>query len=230
MMSQNLSSAIMRLPIMPLREVVMLPRSFMPLFVGRKATIHAINRSIKHHDSLLVMVAQRDSSAVELASRREIFHVGTVSRILRTLPLPDDNWKMLFEGLYRVRLVPAGANPKRYEALKTTSLASLYPFEETLSATNEQENLIDAVEKAWAVYARKIKRYQSFVQDTIGLAKSGAMSAPGILADVVAQFLKVPYLEKQKILETSDGVQRLQLVYTLLQGEIAAIMGDNTTK
>lgn len=81
----------------------MFPRKFMALFVGRKFTIQTIKRSIRHHDRLLVMVTQRDSSAIELATRKEIFHVGTVSRVLQLLQMQDGDLKVLFEGLYRVQ-------------------------------------------------------------------------------------------------------------------------------
>lgn len=212
--------SIAKVPIMPLREVVMFPRCFMPLFVGRKPSIRTINRSINHHDRLLVMVAQRDSSTVDLATRKEIFHIGTVSRILQLLQMPDSDLKVLFEGLYRVRLVPEGASPKRYDVLKPTSLASLYPFEEVAAATPELESLVNSVRKAWDIYAGKVKYRQDIVQGTIGPALAVSGTAPGVLADAVAQFLKIHYLEKQKILETANGVERLELVNTLLRREI----------
>ena len=216
----NTDTSIAKLPIMPLREVVMFPRCFMPLFVGRKSSIRTINRSIKHHDKLLVMVAQRDSSIVDLTTRKEIFHVGTVSRILQLLQMPDGDLKVLFEGLYRVRFVPEGVNPKRYEILKLTSLASLYPFEEIAAITPELENLVSFVRRAWDVYAGKMRFRQDMVQERIGLALAVAGTAPGVFADAVVQFLKVHYTEKQRILETANGIQRLELVNALLQREI----------
>lgn len=76
--------------------------------------------------------------------------------------MPDGDLKVLFEGLYRVRLVPEGANLKRYEVLKTTSLASLYPFEELAAITPELENLVSC-RKAWDVYAGKMRFRQGMV-------------------------------------------------------------------
>lgn len=155
-----------------------------------------------------------------MATRKEIFHVGTVSHVLQLLPMPDGDLKVLFEGLYRVRLVPEGADPRRYETLKTTSLASLFPFEEVAAITPELENLVSSVRKAWDVYAGKMRFRQDMVQERIGLALAVVGTAPGAFADAVAQFLKVHYTEKQRILEIANGIQRLELVNTLLQREI----------
>lgn len=58
------------------------------------------------------------------------------------------------------------------------------------------------------------------MQETIGRALAVSETAPGTLADAIAQFIKVHYLEQQEILEMANGVERLDLVKTLLQREI----------
>jgi ATP-dependent Lon protease len=163
------------------------------------------------------MVAQRDSVAERLETRKELFHIGTVSRILQLLQMPDGGLKALFEGLYRARLVPEGGSGKRYESLKLTSLASLYPFEDITMVSSDSEVLVHSVIESWKTYAHQSRYRQEFAQEIIDRAASFAILAPGILADSVIQFLKMPYQEKQTILETGNGLERLVLAHAALQ-------------
>ena len=88
------------LPMMSLREVVMFPRSIAPLFVGREASIKAIEQAVAAHDKKIFLVAQR-SPETEKPTSEDLFEMGTVSKILQMLRLPDGTIKVLFEGLYR---------------------------------------------------------------------------------------------------------------------------------
>ena len=100
----------LELPIMPLREVVMFPRSIVPLFVGRDTSIKAIETALEQYDRRIFLVAQRDSSLTK-PGNDDLFSVGTVSRILQLLRLPDGTIKVLFEGLSRASWNPADALP-----------------------------------------------------------------------------------------------------------------------
>lgn len=80
--------------------------------------------------------------------------------------------------------------------------------------------MIRTVRNVWDVYAGKRNFSQGYLQETIGRALAVSETAPGTLADAIAQFIKVHYLEQQEILEMANGVERLDLVKTLLQREI----------
>ena len=83
------------LPIMPLREVVMFPRSIAPLFVGRETSIKAIESAIENYDRQICLVAQKDSSLTK-PEGEDLFAIGTVRRVLQLLRLPDGSIKVLF--------------------------------------------------------------------------------------------------------------------------------------
>ena len=98
--SNRFAAETIRLPMMSLREVVMFPRSIAPLFVGREASIKAIEQAVAAHDKKIFLVAQR-SPETEKPTSEDLFEMGTVSKILQMLRLPDGTIKVLFEGLYR---------------------------------------------------------------------------------------------------------------------------------
>ena len=88
------------LPIMPLREVVMFPRSIMPLFVGREASIKAIEAAQASFSKQIFLVAQLEPE-LEKPDASDLAPVGVVSKVLQMLRLPDGTIKVLFEGMYR---------------------------------------------------------------------------------------------------------------------------------
>ena len=94
------SDAYIELPIMPLREVVMFPRSIMPLFVGREASIKAIEAAQATYSKQIFLVAQREPE-LEKPDAQDLSPVGVVSKVLQMLRLPDGTIKVLFEGVYR---------------------------------------------------------------------------------------------------------------------------------
>ena len=136
-----MSDFLCKIPIMPLREVVMFPKGIFPLFVGREFTIKTVMRSINHHDRRIFMVSQRDASIEHIETRRELFTVGTVSRILQAMRLPDGSLKVLFEGIHRATFMQKGQQDPRYASRKVTSLAAVYPFEEISYLHRETEQL-----------------------------------------------------------------------------------------
>ena len=83
------------LPIMPLREVVMFPRSIMPLFVGREASIKAIEAAQASFSKQIFLVAQLEPE-LEKPDASDLAPVGVVSKVLQMLRLPDGTIKVLF--------------------------------------------------------------------------------------------------------------------------------------
>ena len=90
----------MILPVMSLREVVMFPKSIVPLFVGRDSSIKAIETALDKYEKRIFLVAQKDPGQ-ERPDVNGLYEVGTVSKVLQMLKLPDGTIKVLFEGLYR---------------------------------------------------------------------------------------------------------------------------------
>ncbi|MCT4534007.1 endopeptidase La [Halodesulfovibrio sp.] len=211
--------ATIQLPLMSLREVVMFPRSIIPLFVGREASIKAIEHAIADSSKEIFLVAQREPE-MEVPEADDLFQVGTVSKVLQMLRLPDGTIKVLFEGLYRASWTPAGIEKieteEEGEEELSFVLADVTPVDENDIEGTEAEALARACHESLEEYAKINKK---LAQET--LLAINAVSSVGKLADAIMPHLKVDYRMKQEVLELTDPVQRLEKVYELLQGEIA---------
>jgi len=204
------------LPLMPLREVVMFPRSIAPLFVGRETSIKAIETAIEQHDRQIFLVAQRDP-ALTKPETQDLFVIGTVSRVLQLLRLPDGSIKVLFEGLYRAVWTPSSILvPENAGGEEAYQMALIHPCEEEQGPDHESAATVRATIEALDEYAKINKKLTPEVLQAIT-----ASGNPGVLADAVVPHLKVEYLKKQKALEALNTAVRLEWVYELLQGEIA---------
>ncbi len=199
-----------RLPLMSLREVVMFPRSIVPLFVGREASIKAIENAVNVYDKKIFLVAQR-APETEKPREEDLFRVGTVSKILQMLRLPDGTIKVLFEGLYRAEWDPEDATGFDEDY----PVARVLRMEEDDGQGSEGEALVRAAHEAMEHYGRINKK---LAPETV--LAINAQTASGKLADAIMPHLKVDYIKKQEILELFDPNKRLQEAYALLQGEI----------
>jgi ATP-dependent Lon protease len=88
---------------MPLRDVVIFNDMLLPLFVGREKSVKAVEEAVSK-DRFLLVVTQKESG-IENPKPEEIFEVGTVSRILRMLKLPDGRLKALVQGVSKARII-----------------------------------------------------------------------------------------------------------------------------
>ncbi len=208
------------LPIMPLREVVMFPRSIVPLFVGRDTSIKAIETALEQYDRRIFLVAQRDS-ALTKPGVEELFSVGTVSRILQLLRLPDGTIKVLFEGLARASWTPADhvptAPPVDTEVEEELPASvKVFHYEERDASSEEGAAMVGTALEALDEYTKVNKKITQDVHAVIV-----ANTHPGRLADAIVPHLKADYLKKQDVLEAQNTSYRLELVCGLMQGEVA---------
>ena len=196
------------LPIMPLREVVMFPRSIMPLFVGREASIKAIEAAQASFSKQIFLVAQLEPE-LEKPDASDLAPVGVVSKVLQMLRLPDGTIKVLFEGMYR-----ANWNDLRDD--EQCAMVRVNRRNEWQSRPDEREALVRAVHEAVEEFAKNNKKLsQESVLSMMALHDSGS------LADAIIPNLKVDYRKKQEALELDDVTERLELAYEMLHGEVA---------
>jgi len=209
--SNRFAAETIRLPMMSLREVVMFPRSIAPLFVGREASIKAIEQAVAAHDKKIFLVAQR-SPETEKPTSEDLFEMGTVSKILQMLRLPDGTIKVLFEGLYRAEW-ESETMTMGEDANYPMVTVRRVPEEETHGP--ESDALIRATQESLEHYGRINKK---LAPETILAINS--ITSPGRLADAVMPHLKVDYIKKQGVLEELEPMRRLEETYAFLQGEI----------
>ncbi len=206
--TQRDAAAGAQLPFMPLREVVMFPRSIMPLFVGREASIKAIEAAQADYNKKIFLVAQRESD-LEKPAAEDLAPVGVVCKVLQMLRLPDGTIKVLFEGLFRAQW----SGLAETEACATVMVRRRAEIQ---SRPEEAEALVRAAHEALEEYGKTNKKISQEAVLSIM-----ALHEPGPLADAILPHLKVDYRKKQEALELDDVTLRLESAYALLQGEVA---------
>src|SRR5438477_5866116 len=88
-----------RLPMMPIRDVVIFPYMMTPFVVGRESSVRALEEALAS-DKKIFLATQHDAS-IDEPRPDEIFNVGTIANIVQSLKLPDGNIKVLVEGIER---------------------------------------------------------------------------------------------------------------------------------
>src|SRR3954465_3675666 len=106
--------AVVRVPLLPLRDVIIFPHMVVPLFVGREKSINALEECVNKKLDLF-LVAQRQATTVS-PGEKDIFSVGTLGTILQILRLPDNTVKVLIEGRKRARIVEYQETDRMIEA------------------------------------------------------------------------------------------------------------------
>ncbi len=196
------------LPLMPVRDVVIFNDMLLPLFVGREKSVRAVEEAVTR-DSFLMLVTQKDPS-VEDPKPDEIYKVGTVSRILRMLKLPDGSVKALVQGISKARIV-------RYIKKKDLYLVKIEIIPENPIKKINLE--IEAMMRNVRDYSKKILALRGeLTGDVSSILES--IDDPGKLADLVASNLKLKIKESQTVLEYIDPVKRLNKVNDLLSREV----------
>src|SRR5512137_800550 len=90
------------LPVLPLRDTVLFPNSFMPLAVSRESSVRLIDEAIGG-GKLIAVFTQRDAS-VEEPRQEDLYPIGTATHIHKMFKLPDGSLRLIVQGLTRVHL------------------------------------------------------------------------------------------------------------------------------
>ncbi|GAB1409108.1 endopeptidase La [Desulfovibrionales bacterium] len=208
------------LPTMSLRDVVMFPKSIVPLIIGREISIKAIETALEKYDKRIFLVAQKDPTQ-EHPEDTDLFTVGTISRILQMLRLPDGTIKVLFEGLQRAVWQPEHG----IMYINDIPMVEVSSLPDTAVRSMEGEALARATHEA----------IEEFTQANRKMAKETALAissifSPGHLADTIIPHLRASFHRKQAALETRNPVQRLEQVYEMIQEEIAVFSLEKKIK
>jgi len=196
------------LPLLPVRDVVIFTDMLLPLFVGREKSVRAVEAAISK-DRFLFVATQKDP-AVENPKAGDIFTIGTVSRILRILKLPDGRVKALVQGFAKARIV-------QYVQKRSFYRVSIEVLEEP---PIEQPNLeVEALMRNVREYSEKILALRGeMTGDVSSILES--IEDPGKLADLVASNLRLKIEEAQQVIELIDPVARLHKVHDMLSREV----------
>lgn len=193
------------LPLLPIRDVVMFPHMATPLFVGRPASTKALDQALAA-DGEIFLVAQRDPK-VDTPSSKDIFQVGTVSRILQLLRMPDATVKILIEGLHRGRIIHADMSGEYYRG-RITVPDTRIEYSVRLDAK------VRLALELFQQYARSSKKIPSEVARSVA-----SITDPEKITDIITSHLPLKLKEKQELLEEFNAEKRLERLYILMTSE-----------
>jgi ATP-dependent Lon protease len=194
-----------RLPLLPLKDVVVFPRMVVPLIVGRAASLAAIEESLATERPLF-LCAQRDPS-VEEPGQDDLYSVGVAANILQTLRMPDGTIKVVVEGMGRGKVRQLAPEDTHIKAV----VRRLITYRES---NKEYEALMRVALGQFEDYVRLTQRLSPEVVTTLR-----STTDPDSLADLICAYLPLRVEERQELLEAEEPRERLEKISGFLMRE-----------
>src|SRR6187455_2602284 len=200
------------LPILPLRDTVLFPNSFMPLAVARESSVRLIDEAISG-GKLIGVFTQRDAS-VEEPQQGDLYDVGTASHIHKMFKLPDGSLRLIVQGLTRLTL-------DKVVETRPYLRASVSPAPEALDDTDALE--IDALLRNIKTNFQQVVSLSPLLSDDLQTLASN-ITEPGRLTDFIASSLTtIATPVKQEVLETLDVRARMDALNRILIKELEVL-------
>ncbi|OGB97406.1 endopeptidase La [candidate division TM6 bacterium RIFCSPHIGHO2_12_FULL_36_22] len=205
------------LSVLPLKNVVILPKSINPVIVGRKSSIQAVEYALKHNKSLFV-TAQKNPN-VENPTGADIFEYGLRATILQVIRMPNNALKILIEGICRARIIHLEEEGDFMGA-----------YYEDLPTINDEHSI--ELEALWRqikdLYTEYSRLNERAPQDLLTQART--VADIDNLVDTIAVQLSLSFDERQSVLEHYDLYSRILKIAGLLQKEIEILQTEQRIK
>jgi ATP-dependent Lon protease len=200
------------LPILPLRDTVLFPNSFMPLAVARESSVRLIDDAIAN-GKLIAVFTQRDAS-VEEPTEADLYSVGTATHIHKMFKLPDGSLRLIVQGLARLR----------FEGMLATQPYLRASVSSAVEAINDVDRLeIDALARNIKTNFQQVVSLSPLLSDDLQTLAMN-IAEPGRLADFIASSLStISTAVKQEVLETLDIRARMDNLNRLLIKELEVL-------
>lgn len=196
-----------KIPLLPLRDILVFPSTVVPLFVGREKSIQALEHAM--NGSKEILLAAQIKAKTNEPSPEDIYNIGTISTILQLLRLPDGTVKVLVEGQRRARIVDYVQTEDYFQVNAET-------LPEQKGKGLENEALVRTIKMAFDNYVRLNKRIPPEM-----LLSIASMEDESKLADtLVAHLSNLKLQDKQRLLEETNPAKRLEDLYGYIQSEI----------
>ena len=195
-----------KLPMMPIRDMVIFPYMMTPFVVGRESSVRALEEALSG-DRKIFLATQHDAS-IDEPKAKDIFQVGSICSIVQSVKMPDGNIKVLVEGVERAKSIEVTDRDGFFVATVRTGKSQ---FEMTPAA----EQLMQRVTSLFEQY---VKLQQSLNYETI--IATVRMDEPAKLSDTIAANLQLGIEEKQELLSIFDPAVRLARIADVLDIEI----------
>jgi len=203
-----------KLPMMPIRDVVIFPFMMTPFVVGRESSVRALEEALAA-DKKIFLATQHDAS-IDEPKANEIYQVGTIVNIVQSLKLPDGNIKVLVEGVERGKILQVVDTEGFMQA---TVRVARYGSEANPA-------LEASMQRVTTLFEQYVKLCQALNYET--MISAVRMEDPAKLTDVISANLQLSIEEKQELLEIFDPAERLTRIADVLDIEIEKLNVDRT--
>src|ERR1051326_1124228 len=197
---------VQRVPLLPLRDIIVFPHMVVPLFVGRQKSIKALEEAMNKQKYIL-LAAQKDAKKND-PGEEDIYRVGTLGTVVQLLRLPDGTVKVLVECKKRARIQQYVDHPDYF-------LVEVEEIDEAVQRGTEVEALLRSVASTFENYVKLNKKIPPEMVMSVA-----AIDDPSRLSDTIAAHLGVKIEDKQTLLELFDPTERLEKVLGYMRSEI----------
>ncbi len=204
------------LPMIPLRDIIAFPHIVMPLIVGRPKSIKALDEALISDEKLVFLPSQKNSRVNE-PKEEDIYTIGTICRIKGHQKIPNENRKIVVEGVQRGKMVKFIDNGEY--------LAAEVELIEEINTTSQEAKIIS---KEIIDLFKSVSKQMRISNEYIDVLYN--IKNPGEVCDVIAAQLTIPLEKKQAILEEIDVVKRLKMVKSILEEEIQTLESERKSR
>ena len=208
-----MSEQTIKLPLVPLRDMVVFPSMMAPFVVGRRASIQALEATLATNEKRIFLATQRDPK-VDDPTMTEIYNVGVMATVVQNLKLPNQNVKVMVEGLSRAEITG-------WEEGSGYVNVIVREIDSKLALTPEVSQYMQKLVEIFEQYA-KMSHHLAFE----GVMSTLKLDDPDRFADTLASHILITTQEKQQLLETISPYERLQKIQDFLEIEIEKINID----
>lgn len=201
-------AAVLTLPVVALRDIIVFPHMTVNLDIGRKESIEAV-RAAGRSDRYLAMIMQRDGK-VEVPQEEDLYSFGTVVKVKQMLQLPGGLIRIQAEGISRVRV----HSVERKENCLVSQLEDVSEIEPSDALRGEayRRTLL----KSFFEWIHNAQQNLSDEQ----MEQLKASDTPGYTADFISTQMPISPARRQAVLEENDVMERLVLIRRFLDEEI----------
>lgn len=201
----------LRLPILPLRDMVVYPGSVVSIFVGREKSMEATRR-VMDSSRRLILATQRNAE-ITVPELSDLYDIGVEAEILQLLKMPDNTYKILLEGLQRIQLVDIDGTDEKCSVAIATPAPSKEPEDEKEAHLYQTSlgKMIDSFER--------INEQQVFLTND-QWRELRAKNNPERIAFAIAESLRVPFIEQQEILSIENLWERVERVRVAMENQV----------
>lgn len=210
MSHSEVKEKIEKIPLIPLRDLVVFPSTLVPFIIGRPSSIKALERAASQ-DKMIFLSSQMDAS-LDNPRPKDIYSLGVAAKIIRIVKMDEKNMKVIVEGKFRARIL---------EYLNT------YPYYQVLSKqvsemkVPDDESIKEALRRVLSLFEDylKLSQHANFESIIPALREN----TPSRISDIISSHLYLALEEKQNLLETVNPLERLRRLIFILENEILKI-------